>query len=340
MSEAFLVGNNGIRFKRLTVPVPPDKTTYLHYNGTIYGGADPDLTGAKIVAVIGKSEVTLTPDNYTYEMNILSDTSAEFLVEATIGSTTKRVSIPLVLRTPDPILDNNSWEIISMVSAAGFADEIWSIGDVKTETIDGTLKSFRIIGFDHDYLASSDSRYSDSSYNQDAYADGKRYAGITFQSMDAENGRMNTSATNVGGWESCLMRVNAMPTVYESFTDDMKAVIRTVNKRTAVFIRMASDDVMVDCADKVFILAAKEQFGSNTVAPPIESEELSQYEYYVDGNPLLQDETRPEWLRSTHRANTCADHEHFLYIGKSDNSVAVRFTNANIYYDYYPAFCV
>lgn len=336
MSEAFLVGNNGVRFKRLRVPVLPDKTTYLYFNGTFYD--DVDLTGAKIVADIGRSEVTLTPDNYTYEMNILSDTAAEFLVEATIGSTTKRASIPIVLLTPDPILDNNSWRMISIVSAAGLAGEIWNIGDIKTETINGTLKSFRIIGFDHDYLDSSDSRYSDSSYNQDAYADGKRYAGITFQTTEEwGEEKMNMSATNVGGWKTCLMRTNVMPAVYESFTDDMKAVIRTVNKRTAVYLGSNNRDNMVDCADEVFILAAKELVDSNTSAPTIENTELSQYEYYANGNPLPHDETQPEWLRSTHKAESCSSHEHFLYVKSGDR---VEYTNANIYYDYYPAFCV
>lgn len=345
MSEAFLVNHGGLRFKKLRVPVLPEKTTLLYFNETLFDNAD--MAGAKIVADIGKSEVTLTPDNYTYEFNILSDTTAEYLIEATIGGTTRQVSIPLVLQGPDPILDNNSWEVISKVSAAGFAGEFWSVGDIKTETIDGTMKNFRIIGLDHDYLDSSDERYSDTSYNQSAYSDGKRYAGITFQTTgewSSEGSKMNTIITNAGGWLTSEMRTTTMPAVYDSFTDDMKAVIRTVNKRTGCYNASSDRDVMTDCADKVFILAEKEilnVISGYHKAPLNEVNELTQYEWYVNHQSDCLSDKKDEWLRSAHDKNACPDHRHYLVArGNSADQLTTFFEDTNVKQAYRPAFCV
>lgn len=351
MSEAFLMNHGGVRFKSLRVPVLPDKTSYLYYNGTIYDTVD--LTGAKIVADIGKSEVTLTPDNYSAVMTITSDTTAEWLIEATINGTTRHVVIPLVLYAPDPILNNNSWETIAKMSAESFAESFWSVGDTKTEVINGVSHSFRIIGFNHDDLNSADSRYDDSTYNN-AYYDSvnhKRYAGITFQSVEAMgSSKMNNTDTNRGGWEECLMRTETIVDVYDSFPSDMKDVLRTVSKRTinGGVLLPANPETVITSADKVFLLAVSEvttdssdyRYARSSLP---EQAVNSMYEAYMDNgiDGILSKSEEGEWLRSPHNMRMCSAANHFAHI-RSDGTIqaAEDSSHATQIYEYYPAFCV
>ena len=182
MGEAFLLNNGGgLRLRELQVTVQPNKTRYVVI-GSI--GQNVDLTGAKIVAKLGQELVTLTPDNYTYVPagQVTTGVNA-IVVSTTLGGITKDCNIPITVVAPDPVLNNNEWEIISMVSASGLASTIWSVGDEKQEVVNGVQRTFRIIGFNHDDLAAQDERVNDVEYNAAAYDSGNniRYAGITFQ---------------------------------------------------------------------------------------------------------------------------------------------------------------
>lgn len=347
MSEAFLVGNNGIRFKRLTVPVPPDKTRYIVINDdeTLI-----DMSGAKIAAEIGKTLVTLTPDNYSYSPVEAAPGVDKIIVSSRISGTTRTVDIPIDVVEPDPILDNNSWEVISYVSARGFASRIWSVGDVKTETINGVLHSFRIIGFDHDDLNESDPWAARADYNQQAYdaVTGKRYAGITFQSVEAMGTSvMNTGATTKGGWEECRMRTEKMPETYDSFPSDMQDVIRTVNKRTIKGGKLEYyDEVVVTSADKVFLPSVAEVTKNASYLDLISTPErnaTSIYEAYDDNGvaDILSKSETGEWLRSPHNMKICSQANHFVFISGNGiiDSGEPNSSSYNVY-EFFPCFCV
>ena len=71
---------------------------------------------------------------------------------AAFAFTKTRVSSPgafyeFDLKGYDAILNNNSWSMIRMAAEEGVASSIWSKGDIKTETINGTPVEFEILGF-------------------------------------------------------------------------------------------------------------------------------------------------------------------------------------------------
>lgn len=75
----------------------------------------------------------------------------------------------------DTVLENNSWETIAQIAAAGKAQEYWNVGDTKTITVNGENLLMTIMGFDHYTLSTSDTKYGDTTYNN-----GTNKAGITF----------------------------------------------------------------------------------------------------------------------------------------------------------------
>lgn len=64
----------------------------------------------------------------------------------------------------DTVLENNSWETIAQIAAAGKAQEYWNVGDSKVLSAGGENLVVKIMGFNHYYLSHTDSRYG-TTYN-------------------------------------------------------------------------------------------------------------------------------------------------------------------------------
>ena len=74
----------------------------------------------------------------------------------------------------DTVLENNSWETIAQIAAAGKAQEYWNIGDTKVLSAGGENLVVKIMGFNHYNLAETDSRYGTP------YNGGSNKSAITF----------------------------------------------------------------------------------------------------------------------------------------------------------------
>ena len=74
----------------------------------------------------------------------------------------------------DTVLENNSWETIAQIAAAGKAQEYWNIGDSKVLSAGGENLVVKIMGFNHYNLAETDSRYGTP------YNGGSNKSAITF----------------------------------------------------------------------------------------------------------------------------------------------------------------
>ena len=190
------------------------------------------------------------------------------------------------------VLDENSWDMIKLVSSLGKGANFWSVGDCKQITMNGkvsdglTLTNYSawvfIIGFNHN-----------------AEREGN---GIAFQGFKAtKNGtpvclvdsaytssktsgtwfNMNNSKTNTGGWEASLMRKNVMPLIKAAFPSDLQAVIKTSTIYTAP---NSGNIALTETEDEVFLLAEFEIFGTRTNASTQEPNYLKQYSYYSAGN--------------------------------------------------------
>lgn len=85
--------------------------------------------------------------------------------------------------TADTVLENNSWETIAQIAAAGKAQEYWNIGDTKALSAGGENLIVKIMGFNHYYLSHTDSRYG-TTYNNSSNKTAITFMATTIPSTD------------------------------------------------------------------------------------------------------------------------------------------------------------
>lgn len=140
-----------------------------------------------------------------------------------------------------------TWEQINAIGALGIAPQVWKVGDEKPVTLTtGEKIILQIWDFNHDNLT----------------AGGK--APITFGLKDAlaTTYKMNNSNTNVGGWKQSVMRVTTLgTTIYNLLPADVKAVIKSVDKKTSVG---SATSTIETTSDKLWLPSAEEVLGVTT----------------------------------------------------------------------------
>lgn len=130
--------------------------------------------------------------------------------------------------------------------------------------------------------------------NHDTYSSGGT-APLTFQMHDCygEQGSMNSSNTNVGGWTSCAMRTANLPEILAAMPGEVQSGIKEVNKATSAGDRSSTINIM---ADKLFLLSMWEVTGNtgNYSFPG----EGTQYAYYQTSNNKIKkyNNSAAQWL--------------------------------------------
>ena len=179
---------------------------------------------------------------------------------------------------------------------------VWSVGDTRTVDLSAMSateagESHRaqtiemvILDFDHDTLTTP--------------INGKTKALITIETKNClrdatvadddgksntENGYMNDSDTNVGGWTSCKRRTWCNNVFYNALPAGLKSMIKQVNKLTSAGNR--SETINTD-ADYIFLPSEIEIFGSRTYS---RAGEGTQYEYYKTASNRYK---LPKWSSS------------------------------------------
>lgn len=225
----------------------------------------------------------------------------------------------------DPVLDNNDWATIRAASDAGLAASLWSVGDTKTITINGTagtttfsdlsIDAF-ILGFDHNAaiegtnkihfqigkISGVDVCLCDSNYNSSQTASGKF--------------TMNTSNTNSGGWNNSHMRKTVLGsassptsptanTLLACLPSDLRAVMKPITKysdNTGGGSNTAS--YVTATTDYLWLLSEFEVQGTRSYANSAEQNSQAQYDYYKAGNSKVKNKHNATgtaaiwWLRS------------------------------------------
>lgn len=219
----------------------------------------------------------------------------------------------------DSTLNNNTWAQIRKAADLSLGANFWAVGDRKEVTLNGsvgitTQRTFSnqkywvyIIGFDH---------------NKD-----KEGKGIAFQGFKtAQTGGidiavtstnynstgsgmvMNTTKTNVGGWNGSAAYSTIMPQWKACLPSDLQAVIRTTTLYTDNTGYSTAASTVTANNNDIYYLAEYELFGSNTYANTNEAAQQAQYAYYAAGNSKKRyrsDSTSEAvywWLRSPDRS--------------------------------------
>ena len=127
----------------------------------------------------------------------------------------KTYSIPY-----EAILDDNTWEQISAASTAGVAADLWSVGDYKKITLNGTVGTLSlsnyntyvfILGFDHN------SSIEGTGISFGGFKTGKKNICLADSryNMTSSNGSKNFNTNhwgnyNYGGWKGCDLRYDVL----------------------------------------------------------------------------------------------------------------------------------
>lgn len=188
------------------------------------------------------------------------------------------------------------------MSDSGQADEYFSVGDERTETIVGEQITLQIYGFNHDELSTGG------------------YAGITFgmKHLMANMRQMNTNNHNVGAFVNSAMYAYLRDTVLPSLPEEIRTHIKTVNKKTS----MGGTGTSVQTnAIQIFLFSVNEVVGTQS-GEWVSNNEGSQYPVFSSDASRVKKlsngagAARGWWLRSP-TLNTTGD---FCYVNSGGGS--------------------
>ena len=222
-------------------------------------------------------------------------------------------------------LSEASWQQIAQNAQTGQANTIWNVGDEITFTTkDSKEVTMQIVGFNHDDLA-----------------DGSGKAGITFgmKNLCSTTHPMNSTNTNAGGWDECLMKTSTMQEMFNNLPDELQSVIKLVNKKATSGSESTS---ITTSQDKLWLYSRVELDGTTESGY---KDEGTQYEYWqshntdsdriklIDNGNGPADSYETYWLRSPNTSNST--YFHSIY---SDGSVYG--SDANDSYGLCFCFCI
>lgn len=262
---------------------------------TVSGTADASGSCTLTVGETGTWAVTATAGE--------SSATADVIV----GTNLLELSLMPVLK---PVFADNDWSAIIAACQADEVPDTWAVGNSKTMLINGVDYQIDIIGKSHD-----------------DYVDGSGKAPLTFQLHDCyyENfgggSAMNATATNVGGWTSCKMRMTTLPSILTKMPAEVQAGIREVIKRTSKGNKVSTVE---NVTDKLFLLSEQEVYNSHSSSY---NGEGTQYAYYkTSSNRIkkLNGSSKSWWLRSPSNYSTgnfcCAKYNGYVDESNANNT--------------------
>lgn len=306
-------GSGGGKGNTLTVNAPAGSTVTATKDGEVKTAAENN--GVWVFKGLEAGTWTITASLGSYSQTYTREFVDEMTVNVTYVSST---------------LNDNSWSVIGEISDAGQAENWWSVGDIKYETLSGTWGILSvaglsvgvyIIGFNHNSSREGTNRihfkfgkisgtqiaFCDSSYNSSG-------SGTMFH--------MNSSNSNSGGWKSSYMRVTLLGNdkgpsspLSGSLMACVSAELRAVLKATTKY----SDNTgggsntasyVTATTDYFWLLAEFEVFGTRSYANSTEQNCQAQYQYYKAGNAKIhyRHDARTTavytWLRSVSATNS------------------------------------
>lgn len=223
----------------------------------------------------------------------------------------------IVLTSPDAVLENNSWAMIKAVAQSGKAPQIWSIGDRKKVSLNGsgntiTLNNYPVEAFiiDFEHMVSA-SVYSNKRIDfQIGIANVNQIVGF----VDDDYGKvpddpmnrltMAQHAPRYGSWldGGVFNMLNNKTDVFPSFLP--KELLDVLEKYTVYFTSTRNNNIeFIITSTTLSILSEYEMFGTNRIGID-ESAYEKQKPYFKSGNDKTiwqYNDTRfnaKSWLRT------------------------------------------
>ena len=265
--------------------------TLTGYSGTTYtvtNNGDESYSGT-----IGDSESAKVKVNgfgvYTINCTYFGKTESKTVTINNIGMYSVECYIA--------VFNTASYSEISTASKNGTAASMWSIGDAKAVTLNGTVGTYTfsnktvymfIIAFDHNATIETGSgAHMICSFAKSAATGGKD---IAFTDTEYDNYtsnpcfHMNASDTNSGGWASSYMRQTICSQFKNAMPSDLQAILRS---RTIYTDNTGggkdNSSYVTATTDTVYIPSEFEVQGKRSYANSYEQNHQQQLAYYKNG---------------------------------------------------------
>ena len=269
----------------------------------IFGGAAGqvvNLSGAKTATAVTNTTGIATFDNLQY---------GEYLVSINNSGTTKTQNITIdalkiyeiSFSVVSATLNDNSWDIISEISASGEASNYWNVGDTKTIIINGQVGNTTfsnlsidayILGINHNAGVEGNNRIHfciGKVNNKTVGLIDSQYGHYPMTSSGYFSMSYGNSDTNSGGWEGCYMRSTIMPAIKDVLPTDLQNVLKTVTKYTDNTGGGGDSSSNVTATTETICLEAEfEVHGIREYANSAEQNKQKQYDYYKNGNSKVR----------------------------------------------------
>jgi len=348
-TQAITVNNTLVS---IAVTTPPTKTSY-------FSGNTFSTTGMVVTATYGDGS-TGAVTGYTYSPTgaLTSDITA-ITISYTYNGTTKTTTQAITVTTISTTLNANSWATIRAVSDAGAGASYWSVGDVKTITINGTVGNTTFSNLSVDlFILSFSHNTSREGTNRIHFQLGK-ISGTPVALVDSNYGnsgssasyfQMNASNINSGGWNGSSMRNSLLgnsgtPTsppagsLLAALPSDLRAVMKPVTKYSDN-TGGGSDTAgyVTSTTDYLFLLSEFEYHGARTYANSAEQSYQARYAYYQAGNSKIKYKHNATgaaatvWCRSVYSSNS-------NYFCRVSADGGANTTNANTSVGVAPGLC-
>ncbi len=293
------------------------------------GGLSPRIvvmaaTGSTVTCTKGSTTLTAVEVGGKWTFN-LNDFGI-WTVSATLGDKSKTQDVDVVwaqvyevtLLFVDATLDNNDWETIKQVADTSAGESYWAVGDTKQITINGklsdglTLSNYStyvyIIGFDHNKdVEGTGIAFQGFKTAQTGGTDICLWDGGSGALLSGQWFNINNSNSNVGGWNSCLMRTITLPVVKAALPSDLTSVIKTTVLYTDNVGGGTNNASNVTATnDELYLLSEWEVSGVNNYANSAEKNYQKRYAYYTAGNSRIKyrhgstSTAAIWWIRSTY----------------------------------------
>lgn len=264
-------------------------TTTKLYAILVVETSESKLYGKQVKAVSGSKTVTGT-FNTSGQATLNISWIGETTVTATDGTdtATKKVaisnygqiySLDLLLLKIVTFANGTDEEILDMIEAH-YANKInirdyWAVGDKRTVHLSamsatGVGESHReqdvqmaIADFDHDELTTTINGHTEAAVTLtqvDCLMDANNASNPVNGGNNTENGYMNSTDTNIGGWKDCARRTWCNNVYFNALPATIKNAVKSVNKETSVGNQSPT---IQTTEDKVFLLSEIEIYGTN-----------------------------------------------------------------------------
>ena len=280
------------------------------YSGTIYTVTNND--GERYSGTIGSNESATVKVNgfgvYTINLNYSGTVRNKKITINNIGMYTVDCYIA--------VFNNASYSEISTAAKNGTAASLWSLGDAKAVTLNGTVGSYQfsnettymfIVAFDHNSsVEMNGAHHIICSFAKSAATGGKDIAFVDSgygNSMDGAGFYIDPDSAYNSTWRDTYMR----NTICSQFKNAMPSALQSVLRSRTIYTGTANTDQssgIVATTDTVYIPSEFEVYGSIHYSHSYEQDYQQQLAYYKNGARKIRYKSNATstagdwWLRS------------------------------------------